>query len=55
MSDVECFIRFCESDFGTAVMDREATYLRQFVTPVDRSSMSGLASDRSAIGGTIEW
>ncbi len=24
MSDVESFIRFCESEFGTAVMDREA-------------------------------
>ena len=36
MSDVESFIRFCESDFGTAVMDREDAYLKQFVTPDDR-------------------
>lgn len=36
MSDVERFIRFCESDFGTAVMDREAASLKQFVDPEDR-------------------
>ena len=36
MSDVESFIRFCESDFGTAVMDREAAYLKPFVDPGDR-------------------
>ncbi|MCU4751358.1 class I SAM-dependent methyltransferase [Halobacteria archaeon AArc-curdl1] len=36
MSNVESFVRFCESDFGTAVMDHEAAYLKQFVTPDDR-------------------
>ena len=36
MSDVESFVRFCESDFGTAVMDHEAAYLKRFVTPDDR-------------------
>lgn len=36
MSDVESFVRFCESDFGTAVMDHEAAYLKQFVPPEDR-------------------
>jgi ubiquinone/menaquinone biosynthesis C-methylase UbiE len=36
MSDVESFVRFCESEFGTAVMDREAAYVRQYVAPEDR-------------------
>ncbi|RLM95244.1 class I SAM-dependent methyltransferase [Haloarcula sp. Atlit-7R] len=36
MSDVESFIRFCESEFGTAVMDREATYVKQHVRADDR-------------------
>lgn len=36
MSDVESFVRFCESDFGAAVMDREAAYLKQYVRPDDR-------------------
>jgi ubiquinone/menaquinone biosynthesis C-methylase UbiE len=36
MSDVESFVRFCESEFGTAVMDREADYVKQHVTPDDR-------------------
>jgi ubiquinone/menaquinone biosynthesis C-methylase UbiE len=36
MSDVESFIRFCESEFGTAVMDREAAYVNQHVTVDDR-------------------
>lgn len=31
MTDVERFVRFCESEFGTRVMNREATYLKQFV------------------------
>lgn len=35
MSDVESFVRFCESDFGTAVMDREAAYVAQFLSPGD--------------------
>ncbi|WP_302080748.1 class I SAM-dependent methyltransferase [Salinibaculum rarum] len=36
MGDVESFIRFCESEFGTAVMDREAAYLKQHVGATDR-------------------
>jgi ubiquinone/menaquinone biosynthesis C-methylase UbiE len=36
MSDVESFVRFCESEFGTAVMDREAEYVKQQVAPDDR-------------------
>ena len=36
MSDVESFIRFCESEFGTAVMDREAAYVKRHVTTDDR-------------------
>jgi ubiquinone/menaquinone biosynthesis C-methylase UbiE len=36
MSDVESFIRFCESEFGTAVMDREAAYVKQHVDTADR-------------------
>jgi ubiquinone/menaquinone biosynthesis C-methylase UbiE len=36
MSDVESFIRFCESEFGTAVMDREAAYIKQHVAADDR-------------------
>lgn len=35
MSDVESFIRFCESEFGTAVMDREAAYVKQHVSPAE--------------------
>lgn len=31
MSSVESFIEFCETDFGTEVMDREARYLKQHV------------------------
>lgn len=36
MRHVERFVRFCESEFGTAVMDHEATDLHQFVGPDDR-------------------
>ncbi|WP_136591398.1 class I SAM-dependent methyltransferase [Salinigranum halophilum] len=36
MSDVESFIRFCESGFGTAVMDREAAYVKQHIAADDR-------------------
>ncbi|RKD85924.1 class I SAM-dependent methyltransferase [Halopiger aswanensis] len=36
MSDVESFIRFCESEFGTTVMDREAAYVKQHVGTDDR-------------------
>ena len=36
MSDVESFVRFCESEFGTAVMDREAAYVKQHVGTDDR-------------------
>ncbi|WP_246983330.1 class I SAM-dependent methyltransferase [Halorientalis marina] len=36
MSDVESFIRFCESEFGTAVMNREAAYVKQHVSADDR-------------------
>ncbi|WP_436931270.1 class I SAM-dependent methyltransferase [Halosimplex halobium] len=36
MSDVASFIRFCESEFGTAVMDREATYVKRHVAADDQ-------------------
>jgi ubiquinone/menaquinone biosynthesis C-methylase UbiE len=36
MSEVRSFIRFCESEFGTEVMDREAAYIRQHVAADDR-------------------
>jgi ubiquinone/menaquinone biosynthesis C-methylase UbiE len=36
MSDVDSFVRFCESEFGTAVIDREADYVKQYVEPDDR-------------------
>ena len=36
MSDIQSFIRFCESEFGTAVMDREAAYIKQYVAADDR-------------------
>ncbi|ELK55781.1 SAM-dependent methyltransferase, type 11 [Haloferax sp. BAB-2207] len=36
MSDVESFVRFCESEFGTAVMDREAAYVKQHIAADDR-------------------
>jgi ubiquinone/menaquinone biosynthesis C-methylase UbiE len=36
MSGVESFIRFCESEFGMAVMDREAAYVKQHVGADDR-------------------
>jgi ubiquinone/menaquinone biosynthesis C-methylase UbiE len=36
MSDVESFIRFCESEFGMAIMDREAAYVKQHVRADDR-------------------
>lgn len=35
MSTVESFVRFCESEFGTAVMDREAAYIRDHVATDD--------------------
>jgi ubiquinone/menaquinone biosynthesis C-methylase UbiE len=35
MRTVESFVRFCESEFGTAVMDREAAYIRDHVTSDD--------------------
>jgi len=36
MSDVESFVQFCESEFGSAVMDREAAYIKQHVAADDR-------------------
>lgn len=36
MSDIERFVRFCESEFRSTVMDREAAYLKQHVDPDDR-------------------
>lgn len=36
MSEVESFIRFCESEFGSAVMNREAAYVNQHVAADDR-------------------
>jgi hypothetical protein len=45
MSDVESFVRFCESEFGSAVMDREATYIKRRIAwhcLVQPSKYSGL-------------
>ncbi|MFC5278095.1 class I SAM-dependent methyltransferase [Halorubrum rubrum] len=36
MTDVQSFIRFCETEFGTTIMDREAAYVKQHVTGDDR-------------------
>lgn len=36
MSDVQRFVRFCENDFGSAVMDREADYVRNALSTSDR-------------------
>ena len=36
MDDVESFIRFCESEFGIAIVDREAAYVKQHVSADDR-------------------
>jgi ubiquinone/menaquinone biosynthesis C-methylase UbiE len=36
MSDVERFVRFCDSEFGAEVMDREAAYLERFLESGDR-------------------
>jgi len=36
MSDVERFVRFCESEFGSAVMDCEAAYVKDHVALDDR-------------------
>lgn len=36
MSDVESFVRFCESEFGATVMNREADYVQQHIDSDDR-------------------
>ncbi len=36
MSDVQSFIRFSETEFGTTIMDREAAYIKQYVAADDR-------------------
>jgi len=36
MTDIESFVRFCESEFGAAIMDREAAYVKQHVATDDR-------------------
>jgi len=36
MSDVESFVRFCESEFGSTIMDQEAAYVNQHVVANDR-------------------
>lgn len=36
MSDVESFSRFCESEFGRTVVDREAAYVKRHVAADDR-------------------
>jgi len=36
MSDAESFVRFCESEFGSAVMDCEAAYVKDYVSLDDR-------------------
>lgn len=36
MSDAERFRRFCESDFGATVMDREAEYVKRHLEADDR-------------------
>lgn len=35
MSEVESFVRFCESEFGSTVMDREAAYVKDRVSSDD--------------------
>ncbi|MFB6201211.1 MAG: class I SAM-dependent methyltransferase [Halorhabdus sp.] len=35
MGTVESFVRFCDTEFGTAVMDREAAYIRDHVATDD--------------------
>ena len=58
MSDVESFVRFCDSEFGAAVMDREAAYVRRHVAAGDRAldvgcgigSLEERAPDRELIG-----
>jgi len=58
MSDVESFVQFCESEFGTAVMDREAAYVKQHVGTNDRildvgcgiGSLEERFSDHEVIG-----
>jgi ubiquinone/menaquinone biosynthesis C-methylase UbiE len=35
MSTVESFVRFCDTEFGTTVMDREAAYIRDHVATDD--------------------
>ncbi|QCC47654.1 class I SAM-dependent methyltransferase [Halobellus limi] len=37
MSDVDSFVRFCESEFGTAVLDREAAYVKRHLSTDDRT------------------
>ena len=36
MSDVQSFIRCCETEFGTTIMDREAASIKQHVAAGDR-------------------
>ena len=36
MTDVTSFVRFCESEFGTTIMDREADYVSQHIDERDR-------------------
>lgn len=36
MTDVERFVRFCESSFGRGVMDREASYVESHIQPEQR-------------------
>lgn len=36
MTDVASFVRFCESEFGSTVMDREAAYLKEHVDADDQ-------------------
>ena len=58
MGDVESFVRFCDSEFGTAVLDREAAYVRQHIDADDRildvgcgiGSLEARFSDHNIIG-----
>lgn len=54
MSEVERFVRFCESDIGASVMDREAAYLDRFLSPTTGYSTDPGITPRPSMMA-IEW
>lgn len=58
MRIVQSFVRFCDSEFGTQVIDREAKYVRQHIDADDRildvgcgiGSLEARLSDHDIIG-----